>query len=213
MRTETIRKATILLVAVAGVAVVSTAQAGSPGVARVDSKVVRVYEPELIRVPIEEVDALRVRVWTEPGEGALVFPGEDVRVRFRVDEDAYVVVYDMDTSGRMRLLFPESPYDDGFVRGGRVVSLPGRHAGYRLMVTGPAGVERIVALASDRPLVGQWRRIAQEGAFETGYEPASGASRFVKTPVTPKLVPVPVGYGEFARDETWFRVGRSGRRR
>lgn len=209
MRTESIRKATILLIALAGVAVVSTAEADSRDVTRLEPKLVRVPEAQLIRVPIEDVNDLRVRVWTEPGEGSLLFPGDDVRVRFRVDQDAYVVIYDIDTMGRVRLLFPEDPYDDGFVRGGRVVRLPGRGAGYRLMVSGPAGMERIVALASERPLVGRWRLFAED---ETLRQDRSLSPRLVKAPVEPRLVRVPVLDTEMARDETWFRVGRSGRR-
>jgi hypothetical protein len=209
MRSESIRKATILLIVLAGVAVVSTAAADSRTVNRVEPKLVRVPEPTLVRVPIEDVNELRVRVWTEPGEGALVFPGEDVKVRFRVDEDAYVVVYDVDTMGRVRVLFPEDPYDDGFVRGGQVVRLPGRGAGYRLLVSGPAGVERIVALASDRSLMGRWQRFADSDVIRLD---GSLSPRLVKTPVKPNLIPVPVGRGGVARDETWLRVGRTGRR-
>ncbi len=209
MRTESILKATILLVALAGVAVVSTAQADSRGVNRVDPKLVRIPEPELIRVPIEDLNDLRVRVWTEPGEGSLVFPGESVKVRFRVDDDAYVVVYDIDTMGRVRVLFPEDPYDDGFVRGGQVVRLPGRGAGYRLMVSGPAGVERIVALASDRPLRGRWQRFVDNDVIR---QDGSLSPRLVRAPVRPNLIPVPVNREGVARDETWLRVGRTGRR-
>lgn len=208
MRTESIRRATILLVALAGAAVVSTAEAGSRGVRRMEPKLARVPKPELIRVPIEDVNDLRVRVWTEPGEGALVFPGEDVKVRFRVDGDAYVVVYDIDTMGRVLVLFPESPYDDGFVRGGRVVRLPERGADYRLMVSGPAGVERIVALASERPLVGRWRWLAENTNFDR-HDDMLGP-RLVRMPGDPSLVPI--GRSGVARDETWLRVGRSGRR-
>ena len=209
MRTESILKTTILLVALAGIAVVSPAQAESRNVIRVEPKLVRAPEPKLIRVPIEDVSDLRVRVWTEPGEGSLVLPGENVSVRFRTDDDAYVVVYVIDTRGRVRVLFPENPYDDGFVRGGNVVRLPGRGAGYRLMVSGPAGVERIVAMASDRPLVGRWQRFADVDAIR---QDGLLGPRLVKAPVKPNLIPVPIDRDGVARDETWLRVGRSARR-
>ena len=200
-------------------------------------------EPRLVRRPVSPDlvrrrtgrRALRVRVWTSAGDGSLVFPGEDMRVHFRVNRSAYVVVYDIDTRGRVRLLFPEFPGDDGYVRGGRTLRIPGRRAGYRLMVTGPPGVERIVALASNRPLVGRWRRIARrEGLLDAACVPAPlvpvprvqaegdvvlGAAGFhagfvagpqpnlVRSPLRPRLIRVPSRRRILAWDETWFEVG------
>ena len=43
---------------------------------------------------------LRAKVWTDRGGDAVYRPGDDVLVRFRVSEDAYVCVYNIDTEGR-----------------------------------------------------------------------------------------------------------------
>jgi len=125
-------------------------------------------KPNIVRVPTDVVKTSAVDVWTSAGEGGVLFPGETVNVSFRSRRDAYVTVVDIDTRGRATVLFPENVYDNGYVRGGETVSLPGRHARYQLQVTGPAGVERIVAFASDRPIGGAWRNLL---ARDAGYDP------------------------------------------
>jgi hypothetical protein len=183
-------------------------------------------QPRLIPVPVGRTPS--VQVWTDAGDGAVLFPGEKVDVAFRTNRDAFVVVVDIDTRGRARLLFPESRYDDGFVRGKRTVHIPTRRAGYRLQVTGPAGTERIVAFASDEPLVDFWRELAEgelfaeddlrgrdwdDVAWRGSISIRTGNADIVlaggsRGDVQPQLVRVPVEDCALTRDETWFRVGR-----
>lgn len=125
-----------------------------------------VVTEQLIRVPTGH-RLPTVDVWTSEGDGGVVYPGEAMKVFFQTNRDAYVVIVDIDTRGRASLLFPADRFDDGFVRGRRTVALPERGAGYKLQVTGPAGVERILAFASDEPLAGQWRRLVADAAYRT----------------------------------------------
>lgn len=90
---------------------------------------------------------LRVHLWTDRGDDALYHPGERVLIRVTTNDDAYVSVYDIDTEGRVRVLFP-APACDGFVRAREVVTLPGPHADFDYVVTGPPGIETIEAVAS-----------------------------------------------------------------
>ncbi len=138
----------------------------------------RTLDPRLIPVPVDRSRDLTVDVWTDAGNGAALRPGEDVTVDFRVTRSAYVVVYDIDTNGRARLLFPTRRGDDGWVRAGELMRLPERGDGYRLMVTGPAGTERIVALASDKPLVGRWERFADEDLRSSIRDDDEGYARY-----------------------------------
>lgn len=187
-------------------------------------------QPKLVPVPDHRFEP-EVRVWTDVGEGRTAFLGESVRVFFRTDRDAYVVVANIDTRGRARILFPARGWDDGFVRGGRTVAIPDRRANYKLQVQGPPGVERIVAFVSDEPLVHRWRslldedlhgdafpgkpRIFRPGAHVSGAYVSDGGVEISFTAgtrgeVRPKLVPVPVDDCLVFRDETWFRVERRG---
>jgi hypothetical protein len=154
-----------------------------------------------------------------------------VNIYFRTNRDAFVVVLDIDTQGNVRKLFPRDPWDDGFVRGGRTVSLPEPGARYRLQVTGPAGTERIVAFASGEPIGRHWRDLADGELILSGSGPEFGGAhgwsaqartkldrsgiRPASARTTPRvgtqLVEVPVCAAPIARAETWFQVVR-GRR-
>jgi hypothetical protein len=181
--------------------------------------------PELIPVPVDG-RVPGVRVWTRPGEGARLHPGARVNIFFRPTSDAFVVILDIDTKGRVRKLFPRHGRDDGFVPGGVTVALPGPGARYRLQVTGPAGTERIVAYASSEPIGRHWRELAESEADLFGaaveQETSHGwsaqaqwkldnsgvvlASARSTRRVAPRLMEVPVCGTPIARDETWFQV-------
>lgn len=191
-------------------------------------------QPKLVPVPNHGFEP-EVRVWTDLGEGRTAFPGESVRVFFRTNRDAFVVVANIDTQGRTRILFPEKGWDDGFVRGGRTMAIPDRGARYKLQVQGPPGVERIVAFVSDEPLMHRWRSLLDDDLYGNAFPEkpriyrSSGASisgayvsdggveiRFAagtRGELRPNLVPVPVDDCPVFRDETWFEVGRRGWRR
>ena len=68
----------------------------------------------------------RVEVWTNRGDDPY-HTGQSARVYLRADRDAYVTILRVDTDGRVRVLFPREPWEDGFVRGGREFEIQGRH--------------------------------------------------------------------------------------
>jgi len=52
--------------------------------------------------------------------------GERARVQVETRDDGYLLVFNYDTDGRLRVLFPLDPRDDNFVRGGRRYEIEGR---------------------------------------------------------------------------------------
>ena len=54
----------------------------------------------------------------------------EVQARFHMYDDAYVVVGHLDAGGRMKIVFPSQPGDDGFVRGDKVYQVPTFFAGF-----------------------------------------------------------------------------------
>src|SRR5438128_638022 len=78
-------------------------------------------------------DEKPVRVWLDPS-GPPLARGDPVRVYVRTAEDGYLIVVHRSTDGRIRVLFPASPADDPFVRGG-TYEIRSAGAG----VEGPAG--------------------------------------------------------------------------
>jgi len=109
---------------------------------------------ELVRVPSHYRD-LDIEVWVDKGEAATYREGQPVKIRFRANRDCYVVIYDIDTEGFLNLIFPDDPYDDGLVQGGRVYRLPSHGGYYKLVAEGPPGIEYISAIASDYPIAGR----------------------------------------------------------
>lgn len=53
-----------------------------------------------------------------------------VDATFHMYDDAYVVVGHLDAAGRLKIVFPTSPGDDGFVRGDKVYHVPTFFAGF-----------------------------------------------------------------------------------
>lgn len=50
---------------------------------------------------------------------------------FRMRDDAYVLVAHVDADGRLTVVFPKTPQDDGFVEGGRNYQVPEFNAGFQ----------------------------------------------------------------------------------
>ena len=53
-----------------------------------------------------------------------------VEARFHMYDDAYVIVGHLDAAGRLRVVFPSQPGDDGFVRGDKIYHVPSFFAGF-----------------------------------------------------------------------------------
>jgi hypothetical protein len=67
-----------------------------------------------------------VQIWATNESHA----GDRIRTSFRLDDDAYVIVVNVGRDGHANVIFPESPEDDGFMRGGRTYRLPAFFPGF-----------------------------------------------------------------------------------
>ena len=90
---------------------------------------------------------LDVEIWSDHTDGEY-YEGDRVTLFYRVNRDAFVVIYSIDTRGRVNILFPSNPSQDNFVAGGETHRLPGGNDDYDLEVSGPEGVENIQVIAS-----------------------------------------------------------------
>lgn len=102
-------------------------------------------KPEAIIIR-PEPSGLRTSVWTDR---ARYLEGDRVRVSFYVSERAHVYIYDLDTTGRVRLIFPSRYEMDNHVNAG-THTIPGRP--YSLIVSGPPGAEYLQIIATRTPL-------------------------------------------------------------
>ena len=89
-----------------------------------------------------------IDIWTNKGNNSTYFYGEDVAVYFRADQDCYVVVYDVDPSGEVTILYPSSLSGSSYARADEVYRIPDYEDDYRIEVSGNSGREHIFAVAS-----------------------------------------------------------------
>ncbi len=101
---------------------------------------------------------LDAELWTNHSDDEF-YIGDNVVLNYRINDDAFVAIYSIDTRGRVRLLFPGDPNDDNYVRGGVTYRLPGGNDDYDLSVSGPEGTETIQIIASrERFPIPDWYR-------------------------------------------------------
>lgn len=89
-----------------------------------------------------------VQVWLASNN--VLRRGERARAYFRADDDAYVMIVRVNTDGRLRMLYPETPYDEGFVRRGSTYDVA-EHGRDALAADDYPGMGYIFAIASRDP--------------------------------------------------------------
>ncbi|HEV8398806.1 MAG TPA: DUF4384 domain-containing protein [Gemmatimonadales bacterium] len=90
----------------------------------------------------------QIELWTNRGDAAVYTRGDRVRVYFKLDRDAFVTIFRVDTDGRVRVLFPREPWEDNFARGGREFEVEGRSADDAFSIDDYPGVGYLFAVAS-----------------------------------------------------------------
>jgi hypothetical protein len=61
---------------------------------------------------------LEARIWLDRGEEPTLRRGESARLYYRASRSAHVAIFQIDTNGTVRMVFPRSPDENHFVRGG-----------------------------------------------------------------------------------------------
>lgn len=89
-----------------------------------------------------------LRIWVRKAHYEV---GEDIVVNFESTTSAYVRVLLLDTTGRVSELYPESNAGKYRVAGGRSYRVPAADSPYLFTVSGPAGMDRLVAFAGSEP--------------------------------------------------------------
>ncbi|MQA89372.1 MAG: DUF4384 domain-containing protein [Gemmatimonas sp.] len=96
--------------------------------------------------PGRPIDA---RVWIDRSPDSFR-PGDPLDVRFSLSEDAYVAIVHIDPNGYLDFVYPSSPWDEDYVRGGRTHTLAFRR-GSAWRAQSP-GIGYFYILASPTPL-------------------------------------------------------------
>jgi uncharacterized protein DUF4384 len=93
---------------------------------------------------------LGIEVWTDRGDDAVYEPGDAMRVKIRTSDDAYLLVYEIDSEGGVNLLYPWRR-GIGKVQARNTLRLPEDNSNYQLVVEHATGQGFIVAVASEQP--------------------------------------------------------------
>ena len=149
----------------------------------------------------------QVEVWTNRQN--VLLRGDQVRVYFRTESDAYVTVFQVDTDGVARVLFPAGPWDNNYIRGRQQAEIRAYGQRYTFLANEYPGQGFLFAVASRDPFDysqfvsgGQWdyRFIGLEGRIV-------GDPYVVFMDVIDAIVPA--NYADYEYDTVVYNVGQS----
>lgn len=149
--------------------------------------------------------ATDVRVWVDDDREVLRL-NERVRARVQVEDDAYVAVFHITTDGDVEVLYPSSPHDDGYLRGGRTYDVGERGSRY-VRVRDGYGIGYVFAVASPRPLdLNQVRPLWSLASYDANWN-VTGDPYWHVERITRLIVPE-WEHGEHDVDVYNYHVGR-----
>jgi hypothetical protein len=148
----------------------------------------------------------RIELWTDRNDGTIYHRGERVRVYFRPDQDAYVTVFHINTDGRVRVLFPEDPWEDNFARGGHAYEVRPRDDRYAVYLDEYPGQGYLFAIATRDPF--DYHAVVRGDHWD--YQVIAGGGRISGDPYVSiqDLVDliVPANYDAYSYDVTTYYV-------
>lgn len=91
---------------------------------------------------------IHIALSVDRGPGATYQMGEEVQIRFKVDRDCAITLYDIDSVGNVSLLFPNEFAPDNHVVAGQLYALPDPKDNWKIQVNGVPGKETVIAVAT-----------------------------------------------------------------
>lgn len=89
-----------------------------------------------------------LRLWLDNQRGASYAPGEKIKISFQASQDSFVTIYNYDTVGRVKIIFPNQYSPHNFVRAGQTYSVDGM-----IDPNTRAGIEYAQGFATSRPVL------------------------------------------------------------
>lgn len=130
---------------------------------------------------------LQVRTWVDKdpgGYGNSVYRiGENIRLFVGVNDDAYVYVFNINADGRIDLILPNAYNANNYLRAGETRVFPEAEARYQFNISGPVGVDQVLAVASRQPL--SLSQIADIRSGQMRVQGANNLARALSIVVTP----------------------------
>ena len=89
-------------------------------------------------------DRFAAKVWSR-GSAEI---GESLKINFTVGKDCNVNIFSLGTSGKLTLLFPNRLHKNNAVKHGVVYSIPAPADNFKIKISGPKGVNKIMLFAA-----------------------------------------------------------------
>jgi hypothetical protein len=149
---------------------------------------------------------LQVRVWVNKDPGKTGNPvyqiGERIQVSVQVNQEAYVYIFSVRSTGEISLILPNAFDQNNLLRAGETRTFPpATGARYSLDVGGPEGQDRVLAVASRQPL-----SLAQIANIQTGQVNVQGADNLARAL---SIVVTPLPERDWVSNVAFFMVGRA----
>ncbi len=149
---------------------------------------------------------LQVRVWVNKDPAKTGNPvyqiGERIQVSVQVNQEAYVYIFSVKSTGEIGLILPNAFDQNNLLRAGETRTFPpATGARYSLDVGGPEGQDRVLALASRQPL-----SLAQIANIQTGQVNVQGADNLARAL---SIVVTPLPERDWVSNVAFFIVGRA----
>ena len=130
---------------------------------------------------------LKVETWVNKdpsGLGGSVYQiGEKISIYTRVNQDAYVYLFNINAGGIIDLILPNAYERNNLLQANTVRSFPALGARYNLTISGPEGLDQVLAVASRQPL--SLDQIADIRSGQTRIQGADNLARALSIIVTP----------------------------
>jgi hypothetical protein len=105
---------------------------------------------------------------------------DPVYFTFSADQDCYVAIVDIGTSGKMTLLFPNKWHRDNKIEKGKSYRIPPEGSEFTYKLAGPPGTEHVKVIASVNQLLSTVHSLQQE--VKTPLKQTSGGFLTMKNP-------------------------------
>ncbi|OFZ70672.1 MAG: hypothetical protein A2Z01_06320 [Betaproteobacteria bacterium RBG_16_58_11] len=109
-----------------------------------------------------------------PGGGAFRL-GDKIHVCFKSSRRCYLTLLNIGTSGKLTVLYPNGLHQDNLIQANRLYRIPGDEYGFEYVLQGPAGSEKLIAIATEEKVPVLDEALAQNGGLFRTVEGAAVA--------------------------------------
>jgi len=127
----------------------------------------------------------KVELWVDKKDGNYKV-GDEVAFFFKADKDCRVTLFNVGTSGKVQILFPNKFQEDNLVKADKAYRFPAQEAEYLFRFKGPGGEDLVKAIATldDVTLVAE-AGIKPQGEVKEVVKPQSALAKDVEISLKP----------------------------